>query len=443
MSTTTDTVLEAGVPTTVSVGSFTSVVDKETDAYYEELRALGPVVWDHELKAWLIVSHKLIADMARTETEDWRPENVPDPVTGCPMGMDTEDWIRFSGNGTPHALPLSEGPGHDHIHKWWIRAFSPRRLAEWGESIIEPMANSQLDRMVGQGRAEIAADYIEPLVPRVMCALLGLPWDDDEWVDQMFDAIERKKYLFSYLLGGQSATEEVVNAGLKASDDLRALIEPVAQARRNGDGDDFLSIVWREAPEIWPDGYSEVEVIDTVLQAFEGGAGTTASGGTAAFYLLTRKEGLLEEVLAEGDHGVHRLVEETVRLYGPIAWFQRVAKRDMTLGGAPIKAGDRVIRLLNGAGIDGESFTCPHEIDLNRRAPKSHVAFSKGPRTCPGHAVARAMMFHLVRAALERLDGLRADPDHDGPAYNGFLFRQWGPVYVTFNATRAVPERVS
>jgi hypothetical protein len=67
----------------------------------------------------------------------------------------------------------------------------------------------------------------------------------------------------------------------------------------------------------------------------------------------------------------------------------------------------------------------------------------EGSSQALGRARLPATLFHLMSAALDRLDGLHADPDREEPQYTGFLFRHWAPIHVKFIATGAVPDGVS
>ena len=129
--------------------------------------------------------------------------------------------------------------------------------------------------------------------------------------------------------------------------------------------------------------------------------------------------GLQEELRAGDAETVERFAEEVLRLYPSVHFTRRRANEDFELGGQRIKRDDALLMLDAGANRDPARFTCPHEIDLSRDGWREHLAFSIGPRTCAGAALARAEVQESVAKALERLPNLRLDPDAEPPRLAG------------------------
>ena len=86
-----------------------------------------------------------------------------------------------------------------------------------------------------------------------------------------------------------------------------------------------------------------------------------------------------------------------------------------------------------GANRDPARFGCPAQIDLERDSWRDHLAFSVGPRTCAGAALARAEVQEAVAKSLEWLPNLRLDPDAEPPRFKGFTLRSFRPLHARFD----------
>jgi cytochrome P450 len=428
----------ADVPTTAGIGSLSSVVDVEPWDLYERIRAAGDILWDAELDGWIVSSHELTMQISIDDGDLWRNMFVPTPDRRPMMDMAREDYIEAIGLGSEKSLIINGDTDHDAIHRWWMRAFSPKVMEDWRVGIVEPIVRAQIDSFAGAGRAELCSQYADHVAPGVMCAILGLPIDDAY--------VSRIKYLHAIkidLLAHQTQTDpnpELVTNAVDAAREQLEMLAPYVDKYRSGEGDNFVAMVWRDAPELFQTDDADAlwrHVLGSALVAYHAGAGTTSSSAGNALYLIASRPDLAEQLRAGGVPAIERFVEECLRLYGPVDFRPRVATRDTELAGVPIKAGQMVVSLTNAANRDPSRYGCPADVDLTRRAPRDHFAFSKGHRTCPGQALARLQLRCMVEAALDRLPGLRLDPDAEPPRWLGSLSRRWAPVHTVFAAALA------
>ena len=64
-----------------------------------------------------------------------------------------------------------------------------------------------------------------------------------------------------------------------------------------------------------------------------------------------------------------------------------------------------------GAGnVDAEEYACPHEVRLDRKRISGHLAFSQGPRICPGANISRIEQHVAWSRLLDRIDRLEYAP---------------------------------
>ena len=116
-------------------------------------------------------------------------------------------------------------------------------------------------------------------------------------------------------------------------------------------------------------------------------------------------------------------IEESIRLEPAAAVVDRYATRDVELGGARIRCGDLVTVSIAGANRDPAVFTDPDRINIHRANARLNLAFAQGPHFCLGAHLARTETMIAVGRLLDRLPGLRLDPNRPN-APRGLVFRR-------------------
>src|SRR5690606_1167816 len=112
------------------------------------------------------------------------------------------------------------------------------------------------------------------------------------------------------------------------------------------------------------------------------------------------------------------VVEESVRWMPTDPVFSRFAWEDTSLHGVDIPAGAVVHACFGAANRDPARWDDPDTFDPGR-TPMTHLGFGSGPHICLGMHVARAEIHTAVAAVLDRLPGLRLDPDAEPPRIIG------------------------
>jgi len=169
-----------------------------------------------------------------------------------------------------------------------------------------------------------------------------------------------------------------------------------------------------------------------LLLLLPAGAETTyRSSGNLLYLLLTHPDQL---VAVQKDRSlVDRAIEEGLRLEPPLLMINRTATSDVEVGGVTIPAGGDITTCLGSANHDEERWDDPDTFDIFR-TPQQHLAFAFGPHMCLGMHLARLETRVVLNAVLDRLPGLRLDPDGDDPHIRGLIFRSPTSVPVLFDA---------
>jgi len=126
-------------------------------------------------------------------------------------------------------------------------------------------------------------------------------------------------------------------------------------------------------------------------------------------------------------------IEEGLRWEPPLMSINRIAVQDLTLAGVDIPAGSVVEVSLGTANRDHNRWDDPDRFNIFRER-KPHLAFAWGAHTCLGAHLARLEMTVALSALLDRLPGLRLDPETGHEArVQGIGLRSPNKVPVVFD----------
>ncbi|MCD9146026.1 cytochrome P450 [Streptomyces albireticuli] len=285
------------------------------------------------------------------------------------------------------AADLQNRDGEDHARLRALAAqpLAPRHVARW-EGHIGRVADQLAASLVLRGGGELMGDFALPLVLTVVCDLLDIPVADRRdlagWTRTMFRP-DRSG-------GLDSAVEHV-----------RRLMARLVADRRRTPGDDLITWWGTTGSE-----HARADEDELVLLAFGmwwAGIENTAHLICLSALHLIRQPGTLRDHPRQAP----AVVEELLRRHGPaLTSARRFARRDVTIGGRHIPAGDTVLFALAAANHDPDQFPHPYRF-LPDRPSGHHLAFGHGPHYCPGAALARAelratlgALHHLPRLAL-------------------------------------------
>ena len=124
-------------------------------------------------------------------------------------------------------------------------------------------------------------------------------------------------------------------------------------------------------------------------------------------------------------------IEEGLRWEPPLLMIIRTATQDTEVCGVPIPKGAAVIMNIGSANHDESRWPDAESFDIHREQ-HAHIAFASGPHMCLGMHLARMETKVVLNRLLDRLPGLRVDPDADAPAVTGMTFRAPTRLDVVF-----------
>jgi cytochrome P450 len=300
-----------------------------------------------------------------------------------------------------------DGADHTRHREPFVDPFRPAGVQDRFAGFVEAEADRLISAIRPAGSAELRREFAGPLAVAVVTEALGLR---DVNVDTLLSWYAAIVAAVSEVTAGRPVTA----AGADAFARLRAAV-----TRTLGCTDEPSLL--REAARA-PHGLSQDEVASNAAVLMFGGIDTTEGMILNAVRHLLRDPGTLPLVSDHADL-LPNAIEESIRLEPAAAVVDRYATRDVELGGGRIQRGDLVSVSIAGANRDPVVFSDPDRFDIRRANARLNLAFAQGPHFCLGAQLARSETTIAVGRLLDRLPGLRLDPDHPN-APRGLVFRK-------------------
>ena len=384
------------------IGATATLDELEEDPHplHARLREREPVSWLPVLDGWLVTRRDLALQVMR----DAETFTVDDP--------------RFStGQVVGQSMLTRDGDEHARHRDPFARPFRLDAVRDRFTGLVEEEVDRLIDVFAADGRAELRRGLAGPLAVVVTAHALGLVETDTTRVLGWYDAIVAA-------VTGVTAGEPVSEEGREGFAALRASMEPALAS------DPETSLVAAAAGEAG--GLSHDEVVSNAAVLLFGGIETTEGMIANAVWHLLSAPAELALVL---DHRslLRNAVEESLRLEPAAAVVDRYATRDVALAGAPIRERELVRVSLAGANRDPAAFHDPDRFDVRRENARLQVAFAHGPHVCIGMHLARLEAHTALARLLDRLPGLRLDPDRP-TAPRGLVFRKPPALHVLWDA---------
>jgi cytochrome P450 len=411
-----------------------SLAELEENPYpaLARLRARAPVAWVPALGGWLVTSYAHAVEVmkdARTFTVDDPRFSTARVVGPSMLSLDGRPHTRHR---APFAGAFHHGRGGARLAGFagaeatrLVAAIRDRGAAEIRRDVSGPLAVSVVAEALGLGH--VAAETILSIYSRIMGGVTGLSGDQ---------APARAGQETAPSAGQPPA--DVDPGAAAAFTDLAARLRAVigtghqsgarpGDGGRPGDGQEGAGSVLAEAAG--GGQLTTAEAISDAAVIMFGGIDTTDGMiANAVLHLLGHPDQL--DLVRADPALVPAAVEESVRLEPAAAIVDRYATADSGIGGASIRAGDRVTVSLTAANRDPAVFAGPDRFDLRRAESGRHLSFAHGPHFCIGAALARAETRAAVRTLLATLPGLRlAEP----AAPRGLVFRKPPSLHVTWD----------
>jgi cytochrome P450 len=390
----------------LSVGSEISVAQLEADPYpiYAQLREEQPVCFVESVGLWLV-----------TRWDDVQyVDKSPQLYTG---ETEPSTLNRTFGKN----LLGSEGAYHDRIRKIIYPWFRVGAIGDYPDDVISPIANELVDGFAERGSADLVTEFAEPLSARVLKRALGLAFVEEETLRRWFVELATGAANFE----GDPEKQAIAD---RASTEVNETLAPVIERLSRESDDTLLSSMVNT--EVDGERLTLQEVQSNLKVMIVGGLQATTDLIALSLWAILSHPEQLEEVRADPKL-VDPAIEEAARWHSPVGTSTRQTTQDTEIGGVTLEQGALVAAVLASANRDPRNWTDPDRYDIHRREG-GHLAFATGPHLCIGARLGRYEARTAWRVLLDRLPGLRLDPERP-IEITGWEFRSPNHLHVQWN----------
>jgi cytochrome P450 len=292
----------------------------------------------------------------------------------------------------------TDPPGHTKLRKIMSSSFTQRAVA-----VYEHFVTGLTHEVLSDGLTDGPFDFVDAVakeVPiRVLARIMGLPEQNlDQFIDLGDRLIANTDPDLTDVVWGRDDTDAYRKFPFRSpyGKQLWDLGREIVRERMLAPGDDLLSKLL--AARVDGDVLSEVDLDNLFSILVIAGNETTRIAMAHAVLAFCEHPGQWERLRA--DPGLlDTATEEVLRWSCPTHFMRRTAATDTELGGAAIRAGDKVVLWYVSGNRDEDEFEAPDTFDV-ARSPNRHLSFGRGgPHLCLGAHVAR-LEVRVMLAAL-------------------------------------------
>lgn len=313
--------------------------------------------------------------------------------------------------GRPNVL-TTEGPVHQELRTGIDAHYKPRKVADYIEALVRPIAEAQLTAFRESPDADLMAHYFEPISALSLARSFGLSSVDVATLRRWFHGLSQGAINFERDPARKAICERAVA-------EIEALLLPLlARLAREPDASPLSHLLHSGMPA----GQTRPPemVLPTLKVTLLGGMQEPGHGAGSTLTGLLMNPDQLAALRAEPDRLMAQTIDEGLRWVAPIGTMMRTATQDTEVNGTPIPKGTAISLIMASANRDESRFGDPDRFDIFR-PPLAHMSFGAGAHFCAGKWFAKAQMAIALGTLLEAFPTLAFA---DGPpAFCGWEFR--------------------
>jgi cytochrome P450 len=294
----------------------------------------------------------------------------------------------------------TDPPEHTKLRKIVSGSFTQRATAVY-QHFVEGLTEEVLDRGLADGEFDFVDAVAKEVPIRVLARIMGLPGADlDTFIDLGDRLIANTDPEITDVVWGRDDTDAYRRFPFRSpyGKQLWDLGRDIVADRLRSPGDDLLSTLLRA--EVDGDRLTETDLDNFFSILVVAGNETTRIAIAQGVLAFCERPEQWDRLRADEDL-LEPATEEVLRWTCPTHFMRRTATSDTELGGAHIRAGDKVVLWYVSGNRDEAEFDDPETFDV-ARSPNRHLSFGRGgPHLCLGAQLAR-LEVRIVLAALAR-----------------------------------------
>ncbi len=301
----------------------------------------------------------------------------------------------------PPAFIRLDPPDHDRLRSIVTNQFTPQRI-QGVRTRVEELVKHVLDKCRDRDQIDIVDDFAYPLPVTVICKLLGVPVEDEQYFQ------ERSTVLATSLDPDQRSDEENARRFKEARSQLGDYMHKQIENRRQHPGKDLLSAMIANG-DLEAGRMNEQEMVSLSILLLIAGHETTVNLITNGMLTLLRYPEHLERLRQNPDLAP-KFVQELLRFEPPVQFRTRTTLADIEIAGTVIPKGVPLVLLFAAANRDPAQFNDPDRFDPDRQN-NQHFGFGGSLHLCVGAPLARMEGEIALRALVQRLQSPRLAED--------------------------------
>jgi cytochrome P450 len=389
--------------------------------FYAELRKT-PVSRQPD-GSYVVSTYREIVALTRDPRVSSDPRNRPH---AAPAAAEAEPVVAtMSAYSREPSIITSDPPDHDRTRRLMMRHFGPPQTSDLvasQEPAIHRIVAGLLDNLRGKTRIDFVDEFAYPLPVSVICAILGVPPEDEPrfhaWIQAFMNGLD---------LGPEAASEEqqrLLKLGRQGFAALEQYMGGLVDTYAKQPGPGMLSAMVNDDSS---DGrMSRGELVSNAMLLLFAGHETTVNLIAHSVLTLLRHPDVREKLRRRPELIVPG-VEEFLRFESSVQfWPSRTALADIEIAGTTIPKGAPIIVVYASGNRDPNRFTNPDDVDLERE-DNEHLGYGSGIHLCFGGPLARLEVQVAVGEFVRRVENPRLVVDPP-PYRHNQIFR--GPRHL-------------
>jgi cytochrome P450 len=361
---------------------------------YRTMRDEAPVWFDPRTRMFTVSRYE---DVKAVLTDTERFVNTRAPRKDRRREL-MEELYRAKGWVPAPTLAGRDDPNHKEMRGLFNHAFRPNKIKEL-EPEIQRISHQLVDDFIAVGHVDWVRQFAVPLPLLIIGMQMGVNPDDiwrikawtDAWVQRL----------------GLMQTEEELVWSTEMEIEAQHYFQPIFERLRRQPDDSLLSDLVNTVIPEWGRTLTDEELhAEMMADTFVGGSETSTNAISAGMELLIRNPDQWAKLKADPDRYVPAMVEEVLRMEGPVQNLFRSVAVDVELHGVHIPAGSMLAIRYASANRDEREFECPARFDLDRPNARNHLAFGFGVHHCLGAPLARRELRHAFQTIVDRFEDL-------------------------------------
>ena len=394
---------------------------------YRTMRDEAPVWFDERMGMFHITRYDdvlmILKDTERFGNGRKKPRGSDARSTKIRALYQEKGWVPAP------TLAGRDDPNHKEMRGLFNHAFRPKRIKEL-EPLLETTAHELIDEFINDGSCDWVRSFAVPLPLLMIGMQMGAEpkdiWRIKAWTDAWVQRL------------GMMQTEEEALWSTEMEIEAQHYFQPIFDRLRDQPEDSLISDLVNTVIPEWGRTLTNEELhAEMMADTFVGGSETSTNAISAGIWLLGNHREQWELVRNKPDRYLPVLVEEVLRLEGPVQRLFRITAVDVELHGVPIPAESMIVINYAAANRDEREFERPAEFDLTRNDARRHLAFGFGIHHCMGAPLARRELFHSFKAFVERIDDFELVEDNSFDIAPNYSLRALNELRINFTSRKS------